>query len=171
MNLAEIRREISNFNKKQLKDEVIKNEEIKNNELKENKPIKDYRGNQFDLDKFKNTISYMEYVKNNSKNKKIIANPKNSVLHENINDLSSKLDEMSFKKKWNRLDNYSMKNRINEYLDRIVELGEINPFEKEYIQKKLEKLALDKKLNKISELVYDDKDGKITDIPILKSLI
>jgi hypothetical protein len=164
MNIRELRKEISNFNKKS---ESL----IINNNIIEDKPIKNYRGNQFDLEKFQNTMSYMEYVKNNSKNKKVFVNQKTYFVHDNITDLSNKLDEISFKKKWGRLDNYSMKNRINEYLERIVELGEINPFEKEYIQKKLEKLALEKKLNKVSELVYDDKEGKISNIPILKTLI
>lgn len=177
--LKELRSKIYNFNNESIlcndnNDSDIENDKIiSSSESKEEKvaPIKEYRGNQFDLDKFKSTISYMEYIKNNSKNKKQLIHEKVSTLYNCDDELSNKLNELSLKKKWNRLDMYSKKTRIKEYLTRMVEQGEINPIEQEYIQKKLEKMVLEKKLTKNTELEYDENDGVIKDIPILKTLL
>ncbi len=177
--LKELREKISDFNNESVlcnnnnDNNVEVDKIISTSETKEDKEpvIKEYRGNQFDLDKFKSTISYMEYVKNNSKNKKVLIHEKVSTFFNSENDLSDKLNELSFKKKWNRLDMYSKKSRIKEYLNRMVEQGEINPLEQEYIQKKLEKMIVEKKLTKNSEIEYDENTGLIKDIPILKTLL
>ena len=132
---------------------------------------KDYRGNQHDLDTYLNTINYMEYVKNNRKNGR-----KTQVLgHENtFNDISSiqaHFETNQYRKKWSRLDLFLKKNKIKEFLENKVKEEVIIKDKKEHYFKLLTNLLNNKKLNKKYEIIYDENNGYIIDIPIFKSLI
>jgi len=132
---------------------------------------KEYRGNQHDLDTYLNTINYMEYVKNNKKNGR-----KTQVIsHENtfsdITSLQEHFETNQYMKKWSRLDLFLKKNKIKEFLEIKVKDNVIPSDKKDHYFKLLTNLLNNKKLNKKSEIVYDENNGYIIDIPIFKSLI
>lgn len=132
---------------------------------------KEYRGNQHDLDTYLNTINYMEYVKNNKKNGR-----KTKVIsHENtfsdISSLQEHFETNQYMKKWSRLDLFLKKNKIKEFLEKKVKDEVISDNKKEHYFRLLTNLLNNKKLNKKSEVVYDENNGYIVDIPIFKSLI
>ena len=132
---------------------------------------KEYRGNQHDLDTYLNTINYMEYVKNNKKNGR-----KTKVIsHENtfsdISSLQEYFETNQYMKKWSRLDLFLKKNKIKEFLEKKVNDEVISDNKKEHYFRLLTNLLNNKKLNKKSEVVYDENNGYIVDIPIFKSLI
>lgn len=132
---------------------------------------KEYRGNQHDLDTYLNTINYMEYIKNNRKNGR-----KTQVIsHENtfsdISSLQKHFETTQYMKKWSRLDLFLKKNKIKEFLEKKIRDNIISSDKKEHYFKLLINLLNDKKLNKKSEIVYDENNGYIIDIPIFKSLI
>ena len=132
---------------------------------------KEYRGNQHDLDTYLNTVNYMEYVKNNRKN----GRKTKAISHENtFSDLTSiqeHFEKNQYMKKWSRLDLFLKKNKIKEFLDKKINEEIIPNTKSEYYFKLLTNLLNNKKLNKKSEIIYDENNGYIIDIPIFKSLI
>jgi len=136
------------------------------------KPIKEYRGNQHDLDVFNQQISLYEYRRmiHKSKLQSGMA-PKIIDKYATIDDLQHKLDEKQYKKKWTKLDLFSKKNKLKEYLNTSIVNGIIQSHQLEYCYKKLEEMIIDKKITKQSEIDYNSEEGIINDIYILKTLI
>lgn len=138
-------------------------------EVKEPEPkiIKEYRGNQFELDSWLNRMQYNEYIKNNSKNKKVIKNKREAIQFENETTCYNAVEQASIKKKWARLDIYTKKNRIDEYLNRLQTNGTITETNKIEFRTKYHKMISDKTL-KTKDILYDDNEGIIKDIYTLK---
>jgi hypothetical protein len=134
-------------------------------------PIKEYRGNQYDLDQFKNKLSYMEYQKLNAKHKKQVAVKNNVELVNTIDELEAKLLENQFKKKWTKLDNYSKKVKLKEYTNELCVKKELSDDQSLLVYTQLEKLVLEKKLSKKTDIVYNETTGKIIEIPAMKKLV
>ena len=132
---------------------------------------KEYRGNQHDLDTYLNTINYMEYVKSTRKN----GRKTQALIHENtFTDISSIQDHFEtnqYMKKWSRIDLFLKKNKIKEFLENKVKEEVIIKDKKEHYFKLLINLLYNKKLNTKSQIIYDENNGYIIDIPIFKSLI
>lgn len=132
---------------------------------------KEYRGNQYELDQFKNKISYMEYKKLNAKNKKQLTVKNNVDLVETFDELEAKLLDNQFKKKWTKLDIYSKKVKLKEYLEELYKKNELTEDQYELIYKQLETLIIEKKLSKKTDILYNETNGKITEIPYMKKLV
>jgi hypothetical protein len=144
---------------------------IKNTDNEQKNKHKEYRGNQYELDQFKNKISYMEYKKLNAKNKKQLIVKNNVDLVETVDELEAKLLDNQFKKKWTKLDIYSKKVKLKEYLDDLYKKNELTEVQFELIYKQLETLIIEKKLSKKTDILYNETIGKITEIPHMKKLI
>ena len=127
------------------------------------KSDKEYRGNQYDLDNFINTIQYIEYKKT-LKKKPLVGNPKEYVTHDNGDALLSILEEGQYKKKWSRLDTYCKREKISEYIEKEVDNGNIGQSNMKECIAHLFRLLEQKKLNKKGNIEYDSDNGKITSI-------
>ena len=152
MNLDKLTSDILEFNNS--------NPDEAKNIINSDKP---YRGNQHDLDTFINTIQYIEYKKGLKKKTRIISQ-KELVTYDNPNDIMSILSDSQYKKQWSRLDVYSKKNKISEYIEKEVKKGNLNQeLMKEYIAH-LFRLIEQKKLNKKGNIEYDADNGIIINI-------
>jgi hypothetical protein len=140
------------------------------NEL-EKIPIKEYRGNQHDLDTYLNTINYMEYIKNNRKNGRKTKVISHENTFDNISSLQDHLEKTQFNKKWSRLDNYLKKIKLKEFLKNKIKNEIIAEEKYDFYYSILINMLNNKKLNKKTELIYDEENANIVDIPIFKSLI
>ena len=127
---------------------------------------------EHDLDVFNQQISLYEYRRmiHKSKLQSGMA-PKIIDKYATIDDLQHKLDEKQYKKKWTKLDLFSKKNKLKEYLNTSLVNGIIQSHQLEYCYKKLEEMIIDKKITKQSEIDYNSEEGIINDIYILKTLI
>ena len=127
------------------------------------KSDKEYRGNQYELDNFMNTIQYIEYKKTLKKKTQPVYQ-REYVTHDTGDALLSVLEEGQYKKKWSRLDTYCKREKISEYIQKEVDNGNI----KQSIMKEciahLFRLLEQKKLNKKGNIEYDSDNGKITSI-------
>jgi hypothetical protein len=131
------------------------------------KVIKEYKGNQYQLDAWLNQLQYNEYVKNNAKNKKVVKNKRDAIQFETAESCYDAVVQASIKKKWARLDTYTKKNRVDEYLNRMVENNNIDEANKLELKQRLNKMIDDKSL-KPKDIVYDDEVGIIKDITAIK---
>ena len=125
---------------------------------------REYKGNQYELDMFKQKIQYIEYKKHNAKNKKVNPNAnKVNTVFANTDELEKELDKTAYKKPWARLDMYSKKKKIKEYLESQIQLGELKGTIDIYYPK-MEQMIHEKKLTKKSEVDYDQETCTITRI-------
>ncbi len=153
MNLAILTESINKFNNTSVEDS--------RNKIESSKP---YRGNQHDLDTFNNTIQYIEYKKNLRKNKKNIKIPQNNNVFDDMESLQEKLYNDQFKKNWSRLDVYSKKTKISEYMEELVKDKKIEEENVKNIIANIYRLLEQKKLNKKGNIEYDSENGKILSI-------
>lgn len=124
---------------------------------------REYRGNQHDLDTFINTIQYIEYKKGLKKKQRVISK-KECVTYNNTDDMMAALAENQYKKQWSRLDVYSKKNKISEYIQKEVENGNIEESIMKECIAHLFRLIEQKKINKKGNIEYDPEKGIITNI-------
>lgn len=82
---------------------------------------------------------------------------------ENTNDLSDFLNKHEYKKKWNRLDNYQKRVKVKEYIDHLVNKGELSIEHSKLLQIKLDVLIHSKKLKKVD---YDIENACIKSIEL-----
>jgi len=166
MILNNIKENIKKFNNS----ENSNHYDLKSKEL-DKIPIKEYRGNQHDLDTYLNTLNYMEYIKNNRKNVRKTKVISHENTFDNVSSLQDHFEKTQFNKKWSRLDTFLKKKKLNEFIMNKINT-EVIPEEKyDYYYNILINMLNDKLLNKKSEIVYDEVNANIVDIPIFKSLI
>lgn len=171
MDILNIRTNIANFNNNiEVKHDTSIQDNIDNTTISINKHINENLG-QYTMNQFLYKLSYNEYKKKLNKHYKPPSNIDDVVVYENTEQLTQELEKNQYKKKWSKLDNYSKKVKINEYITGLVANNTIQENQKMTIIRKLEQLVADKKLNKKNEIQYDEINGYITDIPIVKLLI
>lgn len=119
-------------------------------------------GGQYDLDKHKYRISQIEYRKLISKNKKQVhTNPNGKVVYEDANELMDKLETQKYKKKWSRLNAFCKKDRIKQYLAKLVDSNELTKNASEIAYKHLCTMINTDLLSKKEDIEYNDADGYI----------
>ena len=168
-----LKKDINIFNSEKSLENSKKTLELEIRSENENckKPIKEYRGNQHDLDTYLNTINYMEYVRNNRKNvlKTQVITQENTF--NDISSIQSHFEKNQFNKKWSRLDRFLKKIKLDEFISKQITENNITIDKKKYYLDILIRMLDNKKLNKKSEIIYDENNGYIVNIPIFKSLI
>ena len=148
MNFDELKEKIQKFNDNDSTGKVT---------LIENK---NYRGNQHDLQTFMQRVSFEEYKK---KVKKTYVQ-KNETIYSSADDIQEMLEKSQYKKKWGRLDNYCKKVKIKEYLNNLINNGDLNKDKYDEYFEWCEDKIKKKKLNKKNEIDYNDVEGKINKI-------
>lgn len=130
----------------------------------------EYKGNQYELDMFKKKIQFIDYKKHNAKNKKVLPTV-NRVSHvcETTEELEQQLAKKDIKKTWSRLDMFSKKQKIREFLHRQIMEGTLKGPADTYFPT-LEKMVQEKKLTKKSDVEYDVETGTITQITSMASI-
>ena len=115
---------------------------------------------QIDKHKWKQQcINYRRELRKNphGENKKMIN------VFENTKDLSDFLNKTEYKKKWNRLDSYQKRVKVKEYIDHLINTGELSIEQSKLIQIKLDVLIHSKKLKKVD---YDIENACIKNIEL-----
>jgi len=148
MEFEEIKKKIKKFN----------NNDSDSKNIVEEK--KNYRGNQHDLTTFIQRVSFEDYKK---KMKKTYIQ-KNEKVFSDANEIQKMLEQNQYKKKWGRLDNYCKKMKIKEYLNNMINNGDLNTNNYDKYFNSCMNRVRNKKLNKKNEIEYDDIQGKIKKI-------
>ena len=130
------------------------------------KPKEEKRqGGQYDLDKHKYRIGQIEYRKLISKNKKhVYTNPNGRTVYEDANELMDKLESQKYKKKWSRLTPVYKKDRVKEYLQKLVSGNELDREKQEIVYKHLCTMINTGLLTKKEDIEYNDIEGYIVNI-------
>jgi len=127
--------------------------------------VKERQGGQYDLDKHKYRIGQIEYRKLISKNKKhVYTNPNGRTVYEDANELMDKLESQKYKKKWSRLTPVYKKDRVKEYLQKLVLGNELDREKEEIVYKHLCTMINTGLLSKKEDIEYNDSEGYIVNI-------
>jgi len=160
MNLAELISDIASFNNS--------NAESAKNDCQ---PVKNYRGNQHELDTYLNTIKYMEYkkqIRKNVKQTKVVSHENTFMDNESV---QKHFEESQYKKKWSRLDNFLKRKKIEEFIKKKLDENIINLENESKYKIMLIKQLNNKKLNTKKDITYDEINGTISDIPFFNKMI
>lgn len=146
--IIQIKNNIKNFNNNN--NQLSCNTHDKNNKDnlgEKNLKSNQNQGNNYTLEQFKFQQNYLNYKRNKNK-KKYTFNIINST-----DDLIKMIDEVDYKKPWNKLDNYQQKVKISEYLKEL----NLTKEEKNNKSEKYLKLLNDKNFNKIINYSIEEK--------------
>jgi hypothetical protein len=105
---------------------------------------------------------YLEYQTAISKNKKHIKNEHEVRIFESANNFMDAFEKKRYLKKWNRIDDFAKKNRLNEYFTRWLEKHPDYSMSIEELTKNLLKDLSNK--SKAPKINYDDTNGVILNI-------
>jgi hypothetical protein len=123
------------------------------------------QGGQYDLDKHKYRIGQIEYRKLISKNKKhVYTNPNGKTIYEDANELMDRLESQKYKKKWSRLTPVYKKDRVKDYLQKLVSGNELDREKQEIVYKHLCTMINTGLLTKKEDIEYNDSEGYIVNI-------
>lgn len=119
-------------------------------------------GSDYAIDQFNMRQRYLEYQSTVSKNKKDIKTEHEIRIFESAGNFMDAFEKKRYLKKWNRVDDFAKKNRINEYFTRWLEKHN----ETTYTTEELTKTLMKELSNKTTapKINYDDINGVILNI-------
>jgi hypothetical protein len=153
--LDNIKTRILNFNSCKISDEI-------NNNISKNESVEIKSGSDYAVDQFNMRQRYLEYQTAISKNKKHIKNEHEVRIFESANNFMDAFEKKRYLKKWNRIDDFAKKNRLNEYFTRWLEKHPDYSMSIEELTKNLLKDLSNK--SKAPKINYDDTNGVILNI-------
>jgi hypothetical protein len=119
-------------------------------------------GSDYAIDQFNMRQRHLEYQAAISKNKKTLKNEYEIRYFDTANNFMDAFEKNRYLKKWNRLDDFAKKNRLNEYFTRWLEKHPESSMSLEELTKSLLKQLSDKKTS--IKINYDDTNGVILNI-------
>jgi hypothetical protein len=150
-----------------IKSRILKfNDKTDDTSIKEDEPVIIEQplktGSDYAIDQFNMRQRYLEYQAAVSKNKKAIKAEHEIRIFESAGNFMDAFEKKRYLKKWNRVDDFAKKNRINEYFRRWLEKhNEITSTTEELTKNLMKELSNKTTAPKIN---YDDINGVILNI-------
>ena len=125
-----------------------------------NKMSKEYYESLLKQVKFQNMSSYIEPINNRIDKYNI----KENIIEPNTVSETQYSEDYHYKKTWNKLNIVHKKLKLKEFVNNL----ETDIINKKELLSKLNKMLKTKKITKKNDVIYDDENGRVISIPILK---